>query len=644
MYRTSRSIYVVYSTISAAEIVGPDEHVNTVGGIYYDITRAYLPYDLQTMPAACYHQFGTYKVIKVEDLINPPQNWIVDQQCGMVMGHPPDGSDFQFPNPNGTEEAAVPNLSLPADMSTYDPLWSGCSQFPIYYPVWDPPRALTPASVMAPLTTPHQMESPSSTADPGLGPADPLPVSRSVAAQNTPKESIDPGASPLITQSASVISGANNNAGEAHVVPGDGADSSQVPDFEPSGSSPYPPPLNGQDVQAENGGGIAKGDTISAPSITPPPLLPFIGNQKVSEMANGAIAVGDSTISQGSQATFSNTPISVGSSFVVVGGSTFGLAGSGLTGPPPLIGGQTIQRASGGDIIIGTRTLSQGSRITISATPVYALSDGIVVDGTSYQLPTATGKSIKLNGLSVESLPDGDVIVDGHTLSIDAQTTVSGIVVSVGTNSIMVDGTLYQLPTATRNSSDINSQYSESTTVGNLIVDGQTLNIDAQTTVLMTPISVGSDYINIGGTTYHLPSATRNPLTTNGQDLERLPNGDVVVDGHTLGVGAQTTVSGYPVSIGATEVVFAGSTYELDQPTSSTNAIGAMINSMLGFVPPSTTGTLAPARSTSTGPANLSNSSSSLISFMGMSSSLDVNMNFLSSVVTFCIIAGVLTW
>ena len=62
----------------------------------------------------------------------------------MVMGHVPgygNNGDDQYPNPNGTEMAAFPNLSLPEDMSTYDPAWSGCVQNTAVEPLCDPPRA-----------------------------------------------------------------------------------------------------------------------------------------------------------------------------------------------------------------------------------------------------------------------------------------------------------------------------------------------------------------------------------------------------------------------------------------------------------------------------------------------------------------------
>ncbi|MCJ1451607.1 hypothetical protein MMC28_001947 [Mycoblastus sanguinarius] len=580
---------MVCSTIDASDTLAPDYHATQAGGVYYNITRAYPPNTLQTMPAACYHGFGVYKTLKVEDLIHPPQKWITDQQCAMAMGHLPDGtSDSQYPNPNGTEEAAFPDISLPADMSTYDPAWAGCSQDTVNYPVWDPPRALTPVGVMVPSTTSHQSSLPSSTADPGWRPADPLPVTQSDAIQTTTRKSIDSGDPPEITQSANVIPAASYDANgglpvsvdESVIYVTGSSHMSYLPAVAPS---PNPPPAGGQDAKAEPGGEIAIGDstiaqgsqvtiagspvsvdsyhviigtntyvkptipgvggsgsqvtvslqnnenqggdpgladTAVAPMMTLPPFLPSIGNQKVSELVNGAIVVGDSTFSRGAQATFSNTPISVGSSFVVIGESTFGLAMSRPTGGALPLGGQTIQRSSDGDIIIGSFTLSQGSQTTISETPV-----------------------------SVES------------------------------NSII-----------------------------------------------------------IGGTSYHLPPATGNSLEINGQSIERLPNGGVVVDGFTTSINAQTTVSGLPISVGANDVVIAGSTYELD-PVSSSDAIGVMIASMFGFVPSSTQsafdsgiiGALTPTGSKSpqstSGPANLSNSSSSpgFESFIGVSASLSAN-------------------
>lgn len=565
---------MVYSTISAVDGYLDVGKFTTVGGIYYNVTRAYPSDALQTMPAACYHAFGTYRTLKVENLIDPPQNWISNQQCVMAMGGNPDGS--QYSHPNGTEQAAFPDLSLPADMSTYDPAWSGCSQISVNGGIWDPPRVLTPVPVMMPSTTSRWLSLPSSTADPGWRPADSLPDTRSAAIPTAPGASIDPDGPPKITQSASVSPGANHGIDGEHDNPSQApsnvhadvttvkhedqsnvavppssvvvvehhtvyalsderlsmngmtitagasaitvdelpvsvdeaavyvAGSSYVSYRPAAAPSPNPPQVGGQEVKAEPGGRIAIGDstitqggqvtiaetpvsvdfrhvvigtsTYAKPTMpgfvgsgsqvtdslqngqnqggnsaladtiaTPMMALPFIESQKLSTLVNGAIVVGDSTFSQGAQATFTGTPISVGSSFVVIGGSTFGLAVSRPTGSASLIGGQTIQRATGAGIIIGSLTLSQGSQTMISGTPVSVEPKSIVIGGTSYQLPSATGNSLEIDGQSFEHLASGKVVVFGHTMSVDAQTTVSALHISVGATDVVIAGSTYEL-------------------------------------------------------------------------------------------------------------------------------------------------------------------------------------------------------
>ena len=151
---------------------------------------------------------------------------------------------------------------------------------------------------------------------------------------------------------------------------------------------------------------------------------------------------------------------------------------------------------------------------------------------------------------------------------------------------------------------------------------------------------MGSNNVVIGGTNHILPPATGNAVETDGQLIERLPNGAVVVDGHTMTVNAQSTISGHPISIGTKDIVIAGTTYQLDRLASSTltNAFGVMIASMFGFVPPSTplpsvaihTGTMGGQTPTGNGSthfqAGKSNSSGSgVTAFVGVSSSLTLD-------------------
>ncbi len=242
-------------------------------------------------------------------------------------------------------------------------------------------------------------------------------------------------------------------------------------------------------------------DTSAIPMVTPPPLAAY---QKISELANGAILVEGSTIPLGGQVTVSNTPISVGSSVVVVDGTTYGLPISVPPGLPILIDGQRIWRDSNGDVVIGSVTLSPGSQTTIAGTPVSVGSTFVALAGSTFDLapsqPTYTVPLI--GGQTVSKAPDGAIVVGSLTVRQGSQTTISGTAVSVGSNDITIDGTSYALPLATESSIYIDGQSFERLADGNVVIDdGQILSVGAQTTVSGLPISVG--VTDVVGTTQH---------------------------------------------------------------------------------------------------------------------------------------------
>ncbi|KAM0794646.1 hypothetical protein BDR22DRAFT_922317 [Usnea florida] len=259
----------------------------------------------------------------------------------------------------------------------------------------------------------------------------------------------------------------------------------------------------GDSQNTENEADAAPADTPATPVITLPPL---IGNQKVSRLADGAILVGGSTMPVGAQATFSNTYISVGSGVVIAGGTTFGLAIPKPTGASLVINGQRLWRVSNGDVVIGSVTLSQGSQTTISGTPISVGTKFVAVDGSSFELalPKPTDSAPLIGGQCISKGSNGEVVVGSLTLSQGSQTKIAGTAVSVGSNGIMIDGTPYQLPSAVESPVYINGQAFQRLPGGDVVIDTQTLSVNAVTTVSGLPISVGAKDVVVAETTHNL--------------------------------------------------------------------------------------------------------------------------------------------
>ena len=148
------------------------------------------------------------------------------------------------------------------------------------------------------------------------------------------------------------------------------------------------------------------------------------------EAPGGGFKLGTITIAPGAQTTRSGQVFSVGSSFVLVDGTSFGLQSpqSGAAPAEAYTSDPSQQYVSGGDggIVVGTMILPSGAHTTYSGHTMSVGSDVFAVDGTSY----------------VEAA-GGGLIIGTMTLPPGSVTTQSGHIISVGSSSVVVDGTSY---------------------------------------------------------------------------------------------------------------------------------------------------------------------------------------------------------
>lgn len=216
--------------------------------------------------------------------------------------------------------------------------------------------------------------------------------------------------------------------------------------------------------------------------------LPSPTDPAISLAPNGAIMIDGKTLTPGLQTVISGTAVSAGSSIVVVGGKTYNL---------PLPSDSAVSRASNGDVVYEGITLSQGAQTTISGTAVSVGSNAIVVGGKTYSLPLPTNPAVPLAS-------NGDIVFDGVTMTQGAQTTISGTAISVDSNAIVVGGKTYSIPLPTDSAVSLASN-------SDIVFNGVTMTQGAQTTISGTVVSVGSQVIVVGGKTYALPKPTKAP-------------------------------------------------------------------------------------------------------------------------------------
>ena len=390
----------------------------------------------------------------------------------------------------------------------------------------------------------------------------------------------------------------------------------------PTGSNENPAPANPPQPTAVNNGPPQPGQqpgpnfpaaapAVALPIATAPVYLGItqplaVGGQAVQKAPDGGLLIGGQSVTRGSQATVAGQIISVGASNVAVGSNTYAFPAAigpnpvGLGTPAPLsIGGQAAQYAPGpnGGLLIAGQTIAAGQQATVSGSVISVGASALNVGGSTYALPsptpaTAFGQPAPpvVSGQAIQQASGGGVIIAGQTIAQGSQATVQGTVISVGSTGVVIAGSSYTIPTPTSPSP---LEYIPATvSIGNapisqlpssaLLVAGQTLTPGATTTISGTAITLGTGNVVLDGSTFFLPSLTGStsvPLQTParlliaGNYASEAPNGGIIVAGQTLNRGAQTTISGTPISVLPTggTVIVNGVTQTLLNPTSPTS-------------------------------------------------------------------------
>ena len=351
----------------------------------------------------------------------------------------------------------------------------------------------------------------------------------------------------------------------------------------------------------------------SAPSATPV----LIGGSTIAAASSGGIVIAGSTYQPGVVAQVAGTPISVGTSNVVINSQTVGLPSAAPQTPAPtavqtpsqtpvLVGGQSIVKASGGGVVIGSSTIAPGSQATVSGTVVTAGTNNVVVGGNNYALPDTAGATLQqqqapaaqpqsapavVAGQTVSQASNGGVVIGSSTIAPGQQATISGQVISAGSSNVAIGGSTYGLPgTAGAILQTLAPQTQPQTTAfgggqsiarasnGGIVIGSSTIAPGSQATISGQVISAGPTNVAIGGSTYALPSTAgavlqtpapqpSSPVEVGGNSVVKAANGGIVVGSSTIAPGSVATISGQVISAGPSNVAIDGSTYAL--PTSA---------------------------------------------------------------------------
>lgn len=472
-FSTSPSVYVIYHTLQADYTCDENQADPDIGPQYDAVTIGYPPDALST--GVCYHT--NWMPINYTELYYPPPDYEVITQaaCSMHVGDPRTVDSLPI-------LAGSPIFSIPDDVSQINSLWSSCT--PAAPGGYDPPRVLTKTGnlVPTPILPPVSQAKPEPSAT--------LQLAAETGAPGTPngansghvsQDPSDPGGTNTQDSGASNPSGAesggdsgattgkqNSNKNQPNpqengvAVAGDTPGKASGSDPQDTRTSSIPSVENGGDpgsTSQDDSGNVESGSSEvskengadpSNPSVLDDPGSASKGepgsdspeydsnggpeiNSLLQEAPGGGLELGTLTIAPGAQTTYSGHVFSVGSSFVLVDGTSFDLqsphAGTPLGYPSASAPSQQDSiggAGAGGGIVEGTMTVPSGAQTTYSGHTISVGSSIFAIDGSSYS--EAAG---------------GGLIFGTKTLPPGSQITQSGHIVSVGSSSVVIDGTSY---------------------------------------------------------------------------------------------------------------------------------------------------------------------------------------------------------
>ena len=535
-------------------------------GQIYNTTIAYAPEELSTSQESEYYA-GTRFYTAI--------NYTLLQHPTIVTSYGP----FQ-----GTTPQIY--FSLPADLSLADPAWNGC--LPDEYGAFDPPRTLGAASALvspgagaqaSPVATPGPSIAPAyalatptpesngpkpstpQKAQPALGSAEPNLGANSNPTPNSP-DSDSPG--PNIAGPTLQAPDPQESAGSpTHPVIGTAAPFSPLPQDGSGDDNAQEAPSNPDATTISSSGGehsggptgndpnIGTGSDSESNSDLPPadpvqPLPSAVNNQAETDAA-GDLVIGnnhgdtsaDLTIPIGSKTTIAGQVISAFASSGTVYGSIYALPLSGVSAglqpsvPPSnplLVAGESIVRASGGGIIIGSSTIEPGSLITMSGYTISAGQSDVLIDGSTYALPSSVGALIQ------------------QSSNDQAITSANAGIISAGGSPITLSGTTYSVISGDGSNltpSGIAATISK-TAQSVFTIDGQAFTaVQDGFAISGQMITEGGSAVTISGTVFSLgPSGLQigsSTIPLNNEQTGEANLGDLIMSGF---VGAPSATSG----------------------------------------------------------------------------------------------------
>ena len=328
-----------------------------------------------------------------------------------------------------------PILLPPKQLSALDPAWAACTSWDSYgqnayalsFGLYDPPHVLTAMTAMV---------------DPSITPQSSLPQQTPIAP--SPAGPISPVA-PTMTAGPKLAT-----------VPSDPVNDTPDPVVESAGLAnfilrpfnPNPPPSPNDENPPDPGN---KDPDLSVISLQPAgssqPTITIDGTTYTAN-ENSQYIVDSQTLLPGA------SPVYVkGATYSLALPSAPDPAS--IERPaPPSIGGKDIQQIPGIGVRIGSTTVTQGNQATVQGTTISVGSSDLIVDGSTYALPSTSirpGDSLPTNDLDAYQNLNSGAASAGQMPPATSPPSIAGVfsLLSINTDPVLtIDGNVYTADSA----------------------------------------------------------------------------------------------------------------------------------------------------------------------------------------------------
>ncbi|KAL2040633.1 hypothetical protein N7G274_006612 [Stereocaulon virgatum] len=613
---TSPSVYVAYRSLKASAAYEP--FGLPIGGRIHDVTVGYPPEAIST--SHCNMQYTNaaqaYQPINYTMLEFPPPNSAITD-CAHVSGVQDVGGSLY--NPSASNEATNPFFSMPGPLNWVDPLWSSC--LPVTYGVYDPPRKLDKTSNMVaptlvPVTIPAaDTASPAAVVTPTTPPLTAGAVANGGVIAVQPASALVPSVQELGATSVSAVV-----FGPSATV---GAVSTPLP-VEPAATDPAPvvpvpiiPVSAGSAAPAPHNSPVP---SVNDPGTVPVPVVQTPASVVETPSYNSVLmATPNSIVAAASPAPVGNTlavnqPAVIAPTVVngpsvhapVVEGPAVNdpavntLAVDAPAANAPMINAPTINIPTANKPVANTpgnaapavnapasnapAANAPGANVPVPNIP--AVNEPIPAPAVkaNNRIVVASPSPVVIAGNTAAPAANGGVVIASSTYLPGSHATVGGNVVSVGTNNIVQDGAIQNIPQQAEPTPVlVGSNSIQAASGGGVIIAGSTYQPGQQAQVAGTPFSVGPSNIIVGSSTHAIPNVvpavaatpTPTPVLVGGNSIANAPGGGVVIASSTYQPGVQAQVSGTPISVGTDNIVVDSSTLALPKPPLATPVLVA---------------------------------------------------------------------